>query len=342
MPVVAIGVDRLNALLSKHYEMDKLVTALEQLGCDVEDTADLALYKCPACQTPNDKLIHEDPPKRCDFCGHESDNPFEKFATDKVIRIDLLADRPDLFDTGGLSRALKGYLKLEQGLSEFTVKDGVVTVEVDTVLSEKDSYRPYIVCAVVKMPPLDYNNLREIMRLQENLHWGIGRDRKLASIGMYNMDVIKSPIRYTAVNPETFKFCPLGMPNVQMTPKQVLAEHPKGKAYAHLMEHYKQYPILIDANDLVLSMPPIINSDETKCKLGSSHLFIDVTGLSKDAVENSLNTLVSALIEIGGEVETVQMNYPDKTVRTPDLTPRKINIKYEEDKRWLGLDITRV
>lgn len=341
MPVVAISAKRLNELLGKQYKMKILVDALEQLGCDVEDTAELALYRCPACQTPNDKLEHEDPPKRCDFCGYESEEPFEKFASDRVIRIDLLADRPDLFDAGGLSRALKGYLQLDQGLPEFTVQAGPVTVTVDPVLSNKDTFRPYIVCAVVTMPALDQNSLREIMRLQENLHWGIGRDRKLASIGVYDMAVIVPPIRYSTVDPENFKFCPLGMPGVQMTPMQILEDHPKGKTYAHLMEEYKRYPILIDSNDLVLSMPPIINSDETKCKLGSTGLFIDVTGISQDAVINSLNTLVSALIELGGKVETVQMNYPDKSVRTPDLRPRKIDIKFEAARHWLGLDFTR-
>ena len=340
MPVVAVSVKRLNQLLEKQYQMSALVHALEQLGCDVEDTAELALYHCPACETPNDKLEHEDPPKRCDFCGYESENAFEKFASDRVIRIDLLADRPDLFDPGGLSRALKGYLNLEQGLSEFTVQDGQLAVDVDPIMSKDGTFRPYIVCAVVTMPPLDQNGLREVMRLQENLHWGIGRDRKLASIGVYDMAVIAPPIRYTAVDPVNFEFCPLGMPGIQMTPKQILEEHPKGKAYAHLMEAYKRYPILIDSNDLVLSMPPIINSDETKCKIGSSRFFIDVTGLSEDAVVNSLNTLVSALIELGGEVETVKMNYPDRSEKTPDLTPRRIDIKFEEARRWLGLDFT--
>ena len=113
MPVVSVSVKRLNELLGKQYEMAVLVAALEQLGCDVEDTAKLALYECPTCQAPNDKLIHEEPPKRCDFCGYESEEPFEKYATDPVIRLDLLADRPDLFDVGGLSRALKGYLFIE-------------------------------------------------------------------------------------------------------------------------------------------------------------------------------------------------------------------------------------
>jgi len=320
--------------------MNVLVDALEQLGCDVEDTAVLALYKCPACQTPNDKLSHEDPPKRCDFCGYESAQAFEKFATDPVIRLDLLADRPDLFDAGGLSRALKGYLGLEQGLSEFSVNQGDVMVDVDPRMSEKESFRPYIEGAVVTVPPLDHNSLREIMRLQENLHWGIGRDRKLSSIGVYDLDTIVSPIKYAPVDPDDFKFCPLGMPGIQMTARQILEEHPKGKAYAHLMERYKKYPILVDSKGQVLSMPPIINSEETKLKIGSSRLFIDVTGITKDAVKDSLNTLVSALIELGGRVETVRINYPDGPVLTPDLQPGRIDIHYEEAKHWLGLEFT--
>lgn len=340
MPVVAVSVNRLNSLLGKSYDMNVLVDALEQLGCDVEDTDVLALYKCPACLSPNDKLAREDPPKRCDFCGYESDVAFEKFATDPVIRLDLLADRPDLFDAGGLSRALKGYLGLEQGLSEFSVSQGDVIVDVDPRMSEKDTFRPYIEGAVVTMPPLDHNSLREIMRLQENLHWGIGRDRKLSSIGVYDLDTIGSPIKYYPVDPDDFKFSPLGKPGVQMTPRRILEEHPKGIAYVHLMEGYKKYPILEDSQGQVLAMPPIINSEETKLKIGSSRLFIDVTGITQNAVKDSLNTLVSALIELGGQVETVRINYPDGPSITPDLIPERIDVHYTEAKHWLGFEFT--
>lgn len=341
MPIIAIGVTRLNNLLGKEFSNENLVDALEQLGCDVEDTAELGLYSCPACQTPNDKLLSDDPPKRCEFCGFEREIPFEQIGSDKVIRLDLLAARPDLFDVGGLSRALKGYLNLEEGLSEFSVAESNVVVEVDPILSQKDTYRPFIVCAVVKMPPIDQNLLRDIMKLQENLHWGIGRDRKLASIGVYNLDMIQSPITYTTIDPVNFKFSPLGMPGVQMTPKQILEEHPKGTAYAHLLAPYRRYPLLKDAKGLVLSMPPIINSEETKLTIGSSNLFIDVTGITRDAVVKSLDTLVSSLAELGGKVQSVQMHYPDRKVRTPDLRPGKIEIKYEDALRWLGLEMTR-
>ncbi|HNT64409.1 MAG TPA: phenylalanine--tRNA ligase subunit beta [bacterium] len=338
MPVVAISARRLNELLGREYDMAELVDALEQLGTDVEDTAEQALYRCPACQAPNDKPMDEEPPKRCDFCGHAQEDPFERFASETVIRLDLLAARPDLFDVGGLSRALKGYLHLQAGLPEFTVQDGAIRVEVDPDLSNEESYRPFIACAAVTMPPLDHNSLREIMRLQENLHWGIGRDRKLASIGVYDLAAVQPPIRYTLIDPQTFGFCPLGMPGVQMTAARILQEHPKGIAYANLMQPYQRYPILLDAQSRVLSMPPIINSDETKCRLGTRRLFIDVTGISRDAVINSLNTLTSALAELGGQIENVEMHYPDRVQRTPDLTPRSIQIRYSEALKWLGID----
>lgn len=341
MPIVAISAARLNQLLGQDFQMDTLVHGMQQLGCDVEDTATLALYKCPACDTPNDKLEREEPPKRCDFCGHENEEPFEKFATDEVIRLDLLADRPDLFDPGGLSRALKGYLGLESGLSEFKVTESGIEVNVDPIMMKEGTYRPYIVCAVVDVPELDHNSLREIMRLQEHLHWGIGRDRKLASIGVYDLDTIEGPITYSAVDPDKFTFCPLGMPDVQMTPNEILDKHPKGVGYKHLMEMYEKYPILMDSKGLVLSMPPIINSDETKCKIGTKRLFIDVTGLGKDAVIDSLVTLVSALVELGGDVKTVKMNYPDGPQNTPDLTPGSIDISFDEAKKWLGLPFNR-
>ncbi|RQW09610.1 phenylalanine--tRNA ligase subunit beta [candidate division KSB1 bacterium] len=128
---------------------------------------------------------------------------------------------------------------------------------------------------------------------------------------------------------------------MQMTPNEILNQHPKGVNYKHLMDMYVKYPILTDANGLVLSMPPIINSDATKCKIGTRRLFVDVTGLSAAAVVDSLVTLVSALAELGGEVKSVRMNYPNGAQDTPDLTPGAIDISYDDAKKWLGLPFNR-
>jgi phenylalanyl-tRNA synthetase beta chain len=318
--------------------MQVIMESLKQLGCDVEDAVDIDLYRCPACDALNDKLSREEPAVRCAFCGHEQEESFEKFASDSVVRIDLLADRPDLFDVVGLSRALKGYLELETGMPAFQCARGDIEVNVDPSVLE---VRPYIVCAEAEIPPLDYTMLRELMKLQENLHWGVGRDRKLASIGIYNLDSITPPVTYKSVEPQGFKFHPLTFPDTGMTPAQILSDHPKGAAYAHLLEKFDRYPLLIDSKGLTLSMPPIINSDETKCRVGTSRLFIDVTGTAEQAPLDSLNILACALNELGGTIRTVKIIYPDRSLTTPDLSPRQIDVSFEGARRWLGIDFNR-
>jgi len=338
MPVVTISIKELNHLMKKEYPIDSLVESLEQLGCDVEDTVDVNLYNCPACGTPNDKLASEEAVKKCNFCGYEQESDFETIATDTVVRIDLLANRPDLFNVSGLSRALKGYLELETGMPHFETTPGNIDVIVAPSVLD---IRPYIVCAIAELPPLDHSTLRELMKLQENLHWGVGRDRKLASIGIYNLDTLTAPIIYKAVHPTDFKFHPLAFPNTEMTPSEILKNHPKGTAYAHLLEKFDHYPLLIDSKGLTLSMPPIINSEETKCKTGSTRFFIDVTGTGEQAVSDTLNILVCALAEIGGKIKTVTIKFPDHTITTPNLTPGKIDVSYKGACDWIGVDFTR-
>jgi phenylalanyl-tRNA synthetase beta chain len=190
------------------------------------------------------------------------------------------------------------------------------------------------------LPPVDETSLIAIMKLQENLHWGIGRDRKLASIGIYDLATIQSPITYGTLDPDKDPFVPLGMPGKKMTGRQILQSHPKGMSYAELLLPLKRYPLLIDATKQVLSMPPIINSDETRLKQGTTRVFIDVTGISQAAVTKSLDTLVCSLAEIGGTIETVEITDADGQKRvTPNLAPRTTQVDLAEAKRWLGLPL---
>ncbi|MFC2156019.1 phenylalanine--tRNA ligase subunit beta [Acidobacteriota bacterium] len=339
MPIVSYSVKQLNKQLGKAHPMTDIMEAIKQLGYDVEDAVDINLYRCPSCDALNDKLASEDPVNRCGFCGHEEEEKvFEKFVSDSVIRIDLLADRPDLFDVVGLCRALKGYLELDVGMPLFSCDAGDTRVTVDPSVLE---IRPYIVCLTAEIHPMDYTVLLELMKLQENLHWGIGRDRKLASIGIYDLDTITPPIFYKSVTPTGFKFHPLTMPDREMTPEEILQSHPRGMAYAHLLEKLPRYPLLIDSKGLTLSMPPIINSDETRCKIGTSRLFIDVTGTGEHAVNDALNILASTLSDMDGKLKTVTIDYPDRSLTTPELTPHEIDISFQGAKNWLGIDFTR-
>jgi phenylalanyl-tRNA synthetase beta chain len=340
MPIVNIDLAWLNRLLGKQHPTETLRESLEQIGCDVEDIVDIERSRCSQCGSLVEHPLGQDEVKTCGLCGHESESPFKPAGSKQVIRLDLLAARPDLFDVGGLARALRGTLGIELGLPKYQTKASNVEVHVDQSVSDERSYRPFIACAVMTLPAVDETSLIAIMKLQENLHWGVGRDRKLASIGVYDLSTITPPIRYQTMDPDKEPFVPLGMPGKKMSGRQILESHPKGMAYAELLASHKRYPVLIDSKNQVLSMPPIINSEETKLKQGTKRVFIDVTGISQSAVTKSLDTLVCSLTEIGGSVETVEIIHRagDKR-RTPDLTPRNTAVELAEARRWLGLPL---
>src|SRR2546423_11292396 len=340
MPIVNIDLPWLNRLLGKPYDTEVLRESLEQIGCDVEDRCDVGRERCTQWGALGEHPLGQDEVKACTLCGYESETPFKRAGSQQVMRLDLLADRPDLFDVGGLARALRGTLDIETGLPKYSTKPSGLTVKVDKTVSDKSSYRPFIACAVMTLPPVDETSLVAIMKLQENLHCGVGRDRKLSSIGVYAMSAISGDITYLTMDPDKNPFVPLGMPGKKMTGRQILESHPKGVAYAGLLANHKRYPELIDSKNQVLSMPPIINSDETKVKQGTTRVFIDVTGISQAAVTKSLDTLVCSLVEIGGSVETVEISERGRGKRiTPDLKPRSKEIDLAEARRWLGLPL---
>jgi phenylalanyl-tRNA synthetase beta chain len=340
MPIVNIDLAWLNRLLGKELPTENVRESLEQIGCDVEDVVEIQYSRCPQCGSLVENPLGQEEVKACGFCGFESQTAFKAAGAKQVMRLDLLADRPDLFDVGGLARALRGTLGIESGLPKYETKPSKVEVAVDPSVKNPESYRPFIACAVMTLPPVDEASLVAIMKLQENLHWGVGRDRKLASIGVYDLATIAPPITYRTLDPDREPFVPLGMPGKKMSGRQILESHPKGMAYAELLANHKRYPALIDSKGQVLSMPPIINSEETKLKQGTTRVFIDVTGISQAAVTKSLDTLVCSLCEIGGKTESVSILDAEQTKRvTPDLDPRSTEVDLAEAKRWLGLPL---
>src|SRR5262245_40657621 len=212
MPIVNIDLAWLNRLLGKQYPTGTLQESLEQIGCDVEDVVDIERSRCPQCGSLVEHPLGQDEVKVCTICTFESETTFQRAGSQKVKRLDLLADRTDLFDVGGLARALRGTLGIETGLPKYVTKPSGVTVKVDKSVADPASYRPFIACAVMTLPQVDETSLVAIMKLQENLHWGVGRDRKLSSIGVYDLATTRGDISYCTLDPEKASCGPLRMP----------------------------------------------------------------------------------------------------------------------------------
>ncbi|HEY4674438.1 MAG TPA: phenylalanine--tRNA ligase subunit beta [Candidatus Bathyarchaeia archaeon] len=252
------------------------------------------------------------------------------------VKAEYNPNRIDFCSYAGVARALKGFLGQELGVPKYSAKEPKTTLIIDKAV---ENIRPFMLAGVVRGLRLDEDSVVELMDMQEDLHWGVGRDRKKASIGIHNLDVVKSPFTFTAVEPSSVKFVPLAKTE-EMTLKEILEKHEKGADYRHLVDWAPKYPLLIDQSGAVLSMPPIINGELTRVDMNTRNLFLDITGISYDAVEKGLKVLATALADMGGTLEKVQVKYPDHTVVSPDLEPEKMKLSVDYANKLLGLNVS--
>ena len=252
------------------------------------------------------------------------------------VKIEYNPNRIDFSSPVGVARAFKRLMGWETGLKEYEVEKGNIELNVDESVSE---VRPYIVGAVIRNLRLDADSVRELMEMQEDLHWGIGRDRKKVSIGVHNLDAVNPPFTYTTAKPEEVRFVPLDC-SEEMNLQEILEKHEKGKAYRHLIDWAPRYPLLVDVEGNVLSMPPIINGELTRVTEKTRNLFIDVTGTNWNAVNRGLNVLVTALADMGGQIESVLVKYPDRKFISPNLTSQKMRFRVRYANRLLGLRLS--
>ncbi|MCW4016184.1 MAG: phenylalanine--tRNA ligase subunit beta [Candidatus Bathyarchaeota archaeon] len=273
----------------------------------------------------------EDMAKQLPWLGTD----IEDVAQDSV-KIEYNPNRVDFSSIAGVARAFCGLMGWETGLPKYDVKQGNITLTVDKSVAQ---VRPYIVCATVRGLKIDSDTIRELMELQEALHWMIGRDRKKASIGVHKLDAVTPPFSYVTCAPDGVKFVPLDKTE-EMTPQDVLEKHEKGIAYKSQVDWAPRYPLVVDCKGQILSFPPIINGELTKVDENTHDLFIEVTGTDLNAVQRSLNVLVTALADMGGTIETVNVTYSDHVLVTPDLTPQKMTLNVDFSNMRLGLDFS--
>jgi phenylalanyl-tRNA synthetase beta chain len=259
----------------------------------------------------------------------------EEIGTD-YVKVEFNPNRVDFCSYAGVARAFRGLLGLEAGLPEFKIQEGKTKLTIRKAVSK---IRPYMLAAVVRNIPLDEDAIVDLMEMQEDLHWGVGRNRKKASIGVHNLDAVEPPFAFIVAEPDNTRFVPLDSAE-EMSLRQILERHDKGMAYKHLVDWAPKYPLLIDKEGRVLSMPPIINGELTRVTSKTANLFIDVTGTDYTAVERSLNVLATALADMGGTLEKVHVKYPACTVISPDLSPQKMTVRVDYANEVLGLNLS--
>lgn len=260
-----------------------------------------------------------------------------------LIKIEVKdTNRPDLWSAEGIAREIKGRITRERGCPKYKVRKSKVVVEVD---KKNAKVRPLTVCAVVRNLKLSEAALSQLIQLQEKVCGTFGRNRKEVALGVYDLDRIKPPIRFTTVKPDEIKFVPLDFEE-ELTPREILEKHPKGKEFGHLLAGFKEYPIFIDSANEVLSMPPIINSNYSgKVTTETRNVFIECSGFKFNFLIPALNVIVAALADRGGEIESVKIIYPKiiypkQVIYTPNLSPKKAEVSIDYINKISGLKLS--
>jgi phenylalanyl-tRNA synthetase beta chain len=255
------------------------------------------------------------------------------------IEIEVFPNRPDLLSFSGFKRAFRSFLGKDTSLKEYKInkpeKNYVVTID-----SSVKDVRPYTACAIIKGLKLDDNKIKEIIDIQEKLHLTLGRKRKKLAIGIYPLEKIKLPITFKALEPDKIKFLPLDFDR-EMSGLEILQKHPTGKEYSALLAGKAKFPIFIDADNKILSMPPIINSAATgKIEENTKDIFIECSGFDFAILKKCLNILVANFADIGGKIYSMEIKSGiGKKEITPNLVPEKMKLSIENANKLLGIEL---
>jgi len=115
--------------------------------------------------------------------------------------------------------------------------------------------------------------------------------------------------------------------------------------YLHIIRDSPVYPVILDANRTVCSMPPIINSNHSKISPQTRNVFIDITATDKtkaEIVNNILVTMFSQYTTDPFTIEPIQIHSPHnaQSRRTPNLTPRSTQASTPYINACCGLSLT--
>jgi phenylalanyl-tRNA synthetase beta chain len=99
-------------------------------------------------------------------------------------------------------------------------------------------------------------------------------------MGTHDYDTIQGPVTYEAQSPKDIVFTALKQEKEMNADElfDVLRQDNKMKKFLPIIENFDKYPVFYDQKRQVLSLPPIINSDNTKITMDTKNVFIEVTG----------------------------------------------------------------
>ena len=250
-----------------------------------------------------------------------------------LVRIEYSPNRPDYSTDYGVALGLQGLLGIKTGSVKISIKKSKnYSIIVKPTVSK---IRPFVTGIIAKNGKIDDKTIKQLMTMQEDLHFGIGRKRKKSSIGIHDLDKISFPLIYTTTN-RNHKFIPLNSEK-ELTISKIISDTETGKDYGHLLGQSSQVPVIIDSNQKTVSFPPIINAAITTVTTKTKNLFVEVTGINKDDAEDMLSVVATILQSAGFSLEHIQISGAKNS--SPKLKEKTMIVNPSLINQTLGLNL---
>lgn len=271
--------------------------------------------------------------------------------------IAIPANRYDLLCIEGFARALRIFLGLEKR-TVFRMVEPVGGRQVMRVKPAVAAVRPFMVCAVLRGIKFDKKRYKSFIDLQEKLHQNICRRRTYVSMGTHDLDTVKGPFTYDARPPEDISFVPL------TESEETVEKGARSFSGKELMDFYREdptvkhlkpytdiiydspvYPVVLDASDTVMSLPPVINGKLSRIQMSTTNVLIEATNIDKVKANIVLDTMITMFSEYCTEpftCEPVDVIYEEDghIETTPLLSTRVCEASVKEINGTIGIDIS--
>lgn len=325
MPTVGVKRDLLFKALGKTYTDDEFQKLCFEFGLELDEI------------TTEKQMITKE----------QGEVEAAKDASEEIIyRIDIPANRYDLLCLEGLVMGLQvflGKLKFPRFSKVGPIGKGA-TAQKMVITKATAQIRPFAVAAVLRDITFTKDSYDSFIDLQDKLHQNICRKRALVAIGTHDLDTLKGPFTYDAKPPQDIRFVPLNqdkaMNGVELM--EFYSTHAQLKAYLPIIRDSPVYPVIYDANGVVLSLPPIINGDHSKISLKTRNVFIECTATDLTKARIVLDTLVCMFSTHCAKQFTVEycdvVSATGETTQYPDLAFRKETMSVAKTNAYIGLN----
>lgn len=286
-----------------------------------------------------------------------SKDQIKSLSTAIIYKIDVPANRYDLLCIEGLSRAIKIFLGDMDAPTYEIISVPDEEMQVMTVKPSTAQIRPFVVCAILKDVKFTEERYQSFIELQDQLHRNLCRQRTLVAIGTHDMDTVKGPFAYDARPGEQIEFVPLTHSSTgQSFTGKTLLEHYETepackhlKPYVPIIKDSPVYPVVLDADETVMSLPPIINGSKSKITLDTTNVFIECTATDLTKANIVLDTVVTMFSEYAAKpftVEPVKVNFVNdagditKSYVTPTMSARQECAGVDFINSLIGINIS--